>query len=100
MNNTICAIATGQGGAIGIIRISGNNAIPATQKIFRSASGQELSLQKGYTIIYGTIIDTTNSVIDEVLVSVFKAPHSYTGEDCVEISCHASSYILQKISEL
>lgn len=100
MNKTICAIATGQGGAIGIIRVSGEKAISITQKIFRPASGQGLSLQKGYTISYGTIIDTEGSVIDEVLISVFRSPHSYTGENCVEISCHASSYILQKILEL
>ena len=100
MNKTICAIATGQGGAIGIIRVSGEKAISITQKIFRPASGQDLSLQKGYTISYGTIIDTEGSVIDEVLISVFRSPHSYTGENCVEISCHASSYILQKILEL
>ena len=100
MNNTICAIATGQGGAIGIIRISGEEALPITHKIFKPTTNRNLLSQKGYTISYGTIIDEKENVVDEVLISLFRAPHSYTGEDSVEISCHASTYILQKILEL
>ena len=99
-NTTICAIATGQGGAIGIIRVSGINAITYTDRIFRSAKGKKLSEAKAYTLSFGQIADPDNNVIDEVLVSVFHAPHSYTGENSTEISCHNSPYILQRIMQL
>lgn len=97
-NNTICAIATAPGGAIGIIRISGPEAISIADKVFRPI-GSELSLsqRKAYTLAFGNIINADNEVVDEVLVSIFRAPHSYTGEDSVEISCHGSSYILQQV---
>ncbi len=94
--NTICAIATPQGGAIGIVRVSGNEAIAAANAIFRTPDGQEvISLAKGYSLHYG-VIKKGEEIVDEVLVSVFRAPHSYTGEDCVEISCHGSAYILER----
>lgn len=99
--DTICAIATAQGGAIGIIRVSGTDAIAIADKIFRpKASGKPLSLRKAYTIAFGDIIDEGGATLDEVLVSIFRAPHSYTGEDSVEISCHGSSYILQRAMQL
>lgn len=99
--DTICAIATAQGGAIGIIRVSGSDAIAAADKIFRpKAPGKPLSGRKAYTIAFGDIVDESGATIDEVLVSIFRAPHSYTGEDSVEISCHGSSYILQRTMQL
>ena len=100
-NTTICAIATGQGGAIGIIRISGPNAITYTDKIFRpSRKGKSLADANPFTLAYGQIVDTEEKTIDDVLISVFHAPHSYTGENAIEISCHNSPYILQQIMHL
>jgi len=97
-STTICAIATGQGGAIGIIRISGPNAITYTDKIFRpSRKGKSLADANPFTLTYGQIVDTEEKTIDDVLISVFHAPHSYTGENAIEISCHNSPYILQQI---
>lgn len=97
---TICAPATGAGGAIAVIRISGAQSINIVGKIFfSSVSGIKLNEQKGYSIVYGEI-RSGEEIIDDVLLSIFKAPHSYTGEDSIEISCHASGYIQQKILEL
>ena len=97
-NNTICAIATAPGGAIGIIRISGPKAINIADRIFRPVgSTLPLSERKAYTLAFGNIVNTNNDVVDEVLVSIFRAPHSYTGEDSVEISCHGSAYVLQQV---
>lgn len=93
----ICALATPAGGAIGIIRLSGSNAITLTDKIFQSANGKSLEEAKPYTLHYGEIKDKDGNTIDDVLVSVFKAPHSYTGENSTEISCHGSRYILQQV---
>lgn len=93
----ICALATPAGGAIGIIRLSGSNAITITDKIFQSANGKSLEEAKPYTLHYGEIKDKDGNTIDDVLVSVFRAPHSYTGENSTEISCHGSRYILQQI---
>ena len=98
--DTICAIATAQGGAIGVIRISGPQAIAATTSIFQPASGKSLNQYHAYRQIFGKIYSPEGEIIDEVLVSLFRAPHSYTGEDSVEISCHGSSYILQKVIHL
>lgn len=98
--DTICAIATAQGGAIGTIRISGAQAITITDRIFTPASGKPLAERKPYTLTFGHILSSEGEVIDEVLVSLFRAPHSYTGEDSVEISCHGSSYILQQVMQL
>jgi tRNA modification GTPase len=97
---TICAPATATGGAIAVIRISGPDSLEICNKVFYpSDSNIKLTDQKGYTVIFGEIrsIDT---VIDEVLLTVFRAPHSYTGENSAEISCHASPYIIKKILEL
>ncbi|SDB93784.1 tRNA uridine-5-carboxymethylaminomethyl(34) synthesis GTPase MnmE [Williamwhitmania taraxaci] len=98
-NAVITAIATPAGvGAIAIIRVSGKGAIELVDKVFISAkNGKTLVAQKGNTIHFGTIVDHNDSLIDEVLVSLFRAPHSYTGEDSAEISCHGSSYIQQQI---
>ena len=98
---TICALATAPGGAIGIIRISG----PRTLEILSRVFSKNLANADGNTIHYGHIVeyDATSqhpSTIDEVLVSVFRAPHSYTGEESAEISCHGSRYILNKVLAL
>ena len=93
----ICALATPAGGAIGIIRLSGNQAIAITDQIFKAAHGKPLAKASPNTLHYGEIIDKEGHTIDDVLVSVFKAPHSYTGEDSTEISCHGSRYILQQV---
>ena len=93
----ICALATPAGGAIGIIRLSGSDAITLTDKIFQSANGKSLEEAKPYTLHYGEITDKDGNTIDDVLVSVFRAPHSYTGENSTEISCHGSRYILQQV---
>ena len=93
----ICALATPAGGAIGIIRLSGHDAITLTDKIFQSANGKSLEEAKPYTLHYGEIKDKDGNTIDDVLVSVFRAPHSYTGENSTEISCHGSRYILQQV---
>lgn len=98
--DTICAIATAQGGAIGSIRVSGPDAINITSRIFTPAkSGKTLTESKPYTLTFGRIYDG-GEIIDEVLVSLFRSPHSYTGEDCTEITCHGSSYILQRVMQL
>ena len=98
---TICALATPPGsGAIAVIRMSGPSSLSICNKIFKPKNTKvNLSESKTHTIHFGDIINA-DSVIDEVLVSVFKNPNSYTGEDAVEISCHGSSYIQQKIIEL
>jgi len=95
MTNTICALATAPGGALGIIRISG----PQSLEILSNVFSKDLSNAKPSTIHYGHIKDG-EVIIDEVLVSIFRAPHSYTGEDSAEISCHGSRYILNKVLEL
>jgi len=97
---TICAPATAVGGAIAIIRISGPQSINICEKIFFPLDKSiKLIDQKGFTILFGEI-RSGEVIIDEVLVSIFRAPHSYTGEDGVEISCHASPYIQQTIMGL
>ena len=95
--DTICAIATAQGGAIGVIRVSGPEAIGITSRIFTPVGGKPLDERKPYTLALGKIHSAEGEIIDEVLVSIFRAPHSYTGEDSTEISCHGSSYILQQV---
>lgn len=103
MNNptdTICAIATSQGGAIGMIRLSGPCAIAITSTLFHPhQSDVKLAARKAYTLTFGRLMDG-EEIIDEVLVSLFRAPHSYTGEESVEISCHGSAYILQRVLQL
>ena len=95
--DTICAISTAQGGAIGVIRVSGPEAIDAASRIFTPMHGKPLHERPHYTLTFGKIHAADGEVIDEVLVSLFRAPHSYTGEDSVEISCHGSTYILQQV---
>lgn len=98
--DTICAPATLPGtGAISIIRVSGPDTFHIAEKVVR-CSGSPLSSTDGYRLRYGTVIDNDGGTVDNVLVSVFRAPHSYTGEDSVEISCHASSYIVKTITSL
>ncbi len=100
LDDTIAAIATPPGsGAVSVIRVSGINAIQITDKIFVGKKNKKLILQKPYSIHFGTINDK-QAIIDEVLVSIFKAPRSYTGEDSIEISCHGSTYIQEKILNL
>ena len=95
-NDTICAPATALGsGAISIVRVSGPDALSIADKVVKLRKGS-LSEADGYTVHYAEIYDGSE-VLDDVLAMVFKAPHSYTGEDSVEISCHASSYIVQRI---
>ena len=95
MTDTICALATAPGGAIGIIRISGPQALEILSHVFT----KDLSQAQPNTIHYGHIKDGAE-IIDEVMVSIFRSPHSYTGEDSVEISCHGSRYILNKVLAL
>ena len=100
--DTICAIATGRGGAIGIVRVSGPEAIKTTDKIFTPTdkNGKTLAERQPYTITFGKITDDDGETVDDVLVSLFRAPHSYTGEDSTEISCHGSAYVLQRVMQL
>jgi tRNA modification GTPase len=96
-SDTIIALATPQGiGAIGVIRLSGSNAIAITQQVWR---GKDLSAQASHTIHYGHIIDGDKE-LDEVMVSLFRAPKSFTTEDVIEISCHGSPFILEQILQL
>lgn len=99
MNDTICALATPAGGAIGIIRVSGGKAIRITDELFKAKNKKHLSDAKGNTLHYGEFCDAKQQPIDEVVVSVYKAPHSYTGEDSTEISCHGSAYILKRVMQ-
>ena len=99
-NHTIAAIATGEGGAIAVIRVSGPDAITICDKIFLGVNGRELHSQEGYSLLYGTIEPTEGEILDDVLISVFRSPLSYTGENMVEISCHGSAYIKQEILRL
>ena len=98
--DTICAPATVPGtGAISVIRVSGPEALVIADKVVRCRRGTVADAD-GYTIRFGTVHSADGSVLDEVLVSVFRAPHSYTGENSVEISCHASSYIVSSLMDL
>ena len=95
--DTICAPATVPGtGAISVIRLSGPDALSIADKVV-TCNRTPLSSTDGYRIRYGTVFDNNGEIVDNVLVSVFRAPHSYTGEDSAEISCHASGYIVQTI---
>lgn len=99
-NETIVALATPSGaGAVAIIRMSGKDAITIAAEVFQSVSGKDLSKQKTHTIHLGTIVDGTK-IYDQVLVSIFKNPNSYTGENVIEISCHGSTFIQQQIIQL
>ena len=97
MEKTVAAISTANGiGGLGVIRISGENALSVAESIFRTASGKKISEMKGYTAAYGKIYDETE-LIDEAVVLVFREPHSYTGEDVVEISCHGGLYVTKQV---
>jgi tRNA modification GTPase len=99
-DTTICAIASGANGALSIIRISGPESYAIVNAIFRPATAKKILTEfSANTIHFGTIVDD-KEIIDEVLLSLFKAPNSYTGEDVIEISCHGSVYVQQKIMEL
>lgn len=95
--DTITALATQPGGAIGVVRVSGSKAIELTEKVFRGVGKKPLHEAKGNTLHYGEIVGKDGKEIDDVLVSVFRAPHSYTGEDSTEISCHGSAYVLNQV---
>ena len=98
LTDTIIALATPPGiGAIGVIRLSGKDAVDLVNRVFK---GKDLTKQKSHTIHFGTIRDENDRILDEVLVSLFIAPKSYTGENVIEISCHGSNYILQEIIQL
>jgi tRNA modification GTPase len=99
-DETIIALATPSGmGAISVIRISGSKAISITEKLFKTKGNKILSKQKSHTVHLGNLMKN-NFVLDEVLVTIFNGPNSYTGEDTIEISCHGSTYIQQKIIDL
>ena len=99
-NDTIVALASPSGaGAIAVIRVSGSDAIMVSNSIFNSVSGKDITKQKTHTLHLGHIVDGTK-VIDQVLLSIFKGPNSYTGENTIEISCHGSTYIQQQIIQL
>ena len=118
-DDTICAPATIPGtGAITVIRVSGEKALEIADKVITcrnlpqsqegadhrqegsGRSGGPIASSAGYTIRFGTVPDESGRILDDVLVSIFRAPHSYTGENSVEISCHASRYIADKIMQL
>ena len=99
-NDSIVALATPSGaGAISIIRVSGQNAIEIGDSVFKSIKNKDLTQQKTHTLHLGHIIDE-GKTLDEVLISIFKGPNSYTGENTIEISCHGSTYIQQQIIQL
>jgi tRNA modification GTPase len=96
-NTNICALSTPQGsGAIGIIRVCGPDSIEIVDKIFVPVGKQRLVDTPGYKMKFGSIY-RGEKLLDEAMVAVFRAPHSYTGENSVEIYCHGSSYILQQV---
>ena len=99
-NDTIVALATPSGaGAVAIIRMSGKDSITIASNVFQSVSGKDISQQKTHTIHLGTIVEDSK-IYDQVLISIFKNPNSYTGEDVIEISCHGSTFIQQQIIQL
>ena len=102
MNETICAISTAPGtGGIAVIRVSGADALAICDRVFRPhEEGKRLASRKGYTLTYGTVVDDSGEMVDEVIAAVFRAPRSFTGEDTVEFTCHGSIYIQQTILRL
>jgi tRNA modification GTPase len=97
--DTICALATASGGAIGVIRVSGPQTLTLADKVFRSRSGKTIATSPTHRVLYGEVVDDEGHIIDDVLASVFRGPHSYTGEDSVEFSCHGSRFVLRRILE-
>ena len=102
MNETICAISTAPGtGGIAVIRVSGADALAICDRVFHPhEEGKRLASRKGYTLTYGTVVDDSGEMVDEVVAAVFRAPRSFTGEDTVEFTCHGSIYIQQTILRL
>ena len=99
--DTICAVSTAPGrGGIAVIRVSGPEAVTITDRIFRSPNGKPLAEAKANTAHYGSITDEKGHALDDVVATLFVAPHSFTGENTVEISCHGSTYIQQQIIAL
>ena len=97
-NTTICACATGNSsGAIAVVRISGPQTLEILSKVFKPKKDVDLLTVPGYTLLYGNILKHDGTPLDDVLVSIFRAPHSYTGEDSAEISCHGSHYIIREL---
>ena len=96
-NDTICALATAQGGALSVVRISGSDAIGIAASVFMPRAGKPLGERRSHTVVFGDIFDVQGHTLDEVLLTIMRAPHSYTGEDTVEISCHASPYITREL---
>ena len=100
-SDTIFANASGMGGGISVIRVSGPRAIEITEHIFKpKKEDKKLSDQKTYTMHYGHIIDEEDHIVDEVLVLLMRAPHSYAAEDVVEIDCHGGQFVVCRIMEL
>ena len=98
MEQTIAAVATAPGeGGIGIVRVSGPESYEILKKIFRRPAGERMETMENRRLIYGNIVDSSGSVIDEAMVVYMKAPHTYTGEDVAEIQCHGSSISLRRI---
>ena len=98
--HTIAAIATPHAaGGIAVIRISGDTAISVAQQCFRSTGGKSLAEMSGYTCVYGSFLDTAGSELDDGIATVFRAPHSYTGEDTVEFSCHGGIFVTRQLLE-
>ncbi len=101
IEDTIAAIATPLGeGGIAVIRVSGSEAFSVAQKIFQAANGAQIQAAASHTILFGKVSDGSGKTVDQVLVSIFKNPHSYTGEDTVEISCHGGLVVSRKILDL
>ena len=98
LTDTIVACATPTGGAIAVVRMSGHHAIEIAERMFRPRGRRPLSEAEGYTAHYGEVIDSEGVVIDDVVLTLFRAPRSYTGEDSIEISCHGSAYIVGQIA--
>ena len=98
--HTIAAIATPHAaGGIAVIRISGSNARSVAQACFRSVTGKSVSEMPGYTCAYGKFVDPSGAELDDGIVTVFRAPHSYTGEDVVELSCHGGIFVTRQLLE-
>ncbi len=95
-DDTIVALSSGTGGAIAVIRMSGEQCAEICDRVVRSAKGRTVATSKGYTMLYGEVIEADGAVIDDAVVAIYKAPHSYTGEDMVEITVHASRYIIRR----
>lgn len=96
-SDTIVACATPTGGAIAVVRMSGHDAISIAERMFRPRSRRSIADAEGYTVHYGEVINAEGEVIDDVVLTLFRAPRSYTGEDSIEISCHGSAYIVGQI---